>query len=43
MKKDSFTLSLMKMKSEMSVNARIKMMKNHVNDLMNEELKMKKS
>ena len=43
MKKDSFTLSLMKMKSEMNANVRIKIIKNHINDLMNEKLKIKKS
>ena len=43
MKADLFTLSLIKMKSEISANAKINIIKNHVNDLMNEKLIMKEN
>ena len=43
MKVNSFTFLLIKMKNEMNANARIKMIKNYINDLMNEKLIMKKN
>ena len=43
MKADSFTLLLIKIKNKINTNAKIKIIKNYINNLMNEKLIMKKN
>ena len=43
MKADLFTFLLIKIKNKMNANARIKIIKNYINNLINEKLIIKKS